>query len=56
MRHIVEHNITMPIEQETAFDLPEIKDAVRSLTRHRTKGRLVISFQKPGSAAIAIAA
>lgn len=49
MKHIVEHDITMPIEQEIVFEIHEIKDAVRLLTSHRTKGRLVINFQKQAS-------
>lgn len=46
MRHVTEHNITMPIERELAFDLVQVRDAVQLLTSHRTRGRVVINFQK----------
>lgn len=47
LKKVVEFNITMPIEHEIAFDLLQIKTAVRLLTSHRAKGRIVINIEKP---------
>lgn len=46
MAHMTKHNITMPIEREIEFDLEQVKDAIRLLASHRTKGRIVINFEK----------
>ena len=49
MERISLHGITMPVESEIAFDLSQIKNGVRLLTSHRTKGRIVINFQASGT-------
>jgi NADPH:quinone reductase-like Zn-dependent oxidoreductase len=41
------HGIQMPIDSEISFELAAIKDAVKLLTSHRAKGRIVINFQRP---------
>ena len=44
MLSITKHNIRSPIEAEIPFDLPQIQAAIRTLTSHRTRGRIVINF------------
>ncbi|WP_226688859.1 NAD(P)-dependent alcohol dehydrogenase [Ruegeria arenilitoris] len=42
---IAKHNIRSPIEAEIPFDLPQIQAAIRTLTSHRTRGRIIINFE-----------
>ena len=44
MLSIAKHNIRSPIEAEIPFDLPKIRTAIKTLTSHRTRGRIVINF------------
>ncbi|WP_170410413.1 NAD(P)-dependent alcohol dehydrogenase [Ruegeria atlantica] len=55
MLSIAKHNIRSPIEAEIPFDLLQIQAAIRTLTSHRTRGRIVINFEadkQAGQAAI----
>jgi NADPH:quinone reductase-like Zn-dependent oxidoreductase len=45
MLSIAKHKIRSPIEAEIPFDLPQIQAAIRTLTSHRTRGRIVINFE-----------
>jgi len=47
MAHIVQYDISMPIEAEVPFQLDAVKDAVTLLISHRTRGRIVINFDLP---------
>ncbi|MGH0002198.1 NADP-dependent oxidoreductase [Pseudovibrio ascidiaceicola] len=40
-----EHGIHSPIEREIPFELGPVQDAIRLLTTHRTRGRVVINFE-----------
>lgn len=44
--HVVLHGIRMPIEMSVPFELDPIQNAVRRLSSHRTRGRIVIDFQR----------
>lgn len=47
MAQLVEHQMNMPIDREIPFQIDPIKDAIRHLMSHRTKGRIVINFDLP---------
>lgn len=44
MDQLLEHEIRMPVVATVPFEIEAIRNAVRSLTTHRTKGRTVIDF------------
>lgn len=46
LNQAVEHSMRMPIERIVPFELNAIKEAVRLLTTHRVKGRIVIDFER----------
>lgn len=44
VKALVAHNIRMPIEQHVPFEIEAIQGAVRALSSHRAKGRMIIDF------------
>lgn len=44
MRQLLEHDIRMPVSKTIPFDIDAVINAVRSITKHREKGRVVIDF------------
>lgn len=44
LAQLLKHNIRMPVADAVPFEINAIQNAVRSLTTHRTKGRLIIDF------------
>lgn len=46
MLSVEKHGIRCPAKMEIPFSLPRIKEAVRVLTSHRAKGRIVINFEQ----------
>ena len=46
LEQAVKHDLRMPIERTIPFRLVDVIDAVRMLTTHRAKGRIVIDFEE----------
>jgi len=44
MVQLLQHDIRMPVQTTIPFEIDAIKDAVRELISHRSKGRTVIDF------------
>lgn len=44
MAQLLQHDIRMPVSTTIPFEIEVIKDAVRALVTHRSKGRTVIDF------------
>ncbi|QUS56303.1 NADP-dependent oxidoreductase [Pseudovibrio brasiliensis] len=52
MQFCCEHGIRSPIEGEIPFELGPIQDAIRLLTTHRARGRVVINFELAAQRAV----
>lgn len=50
LKQVIDHDIRMPVQDVIPFEITSVIDAVRLLTTHRAKGRIVIDFssEQPG--------
>lgn len=50
LEQAVKHQLRMPVERTIPFQIDAVADAVRLLTTHRARGRIVIDFDIPNQA------